>query len=512
MRKKQLLIFLFLLFLFSGLILPNYNSVLGGAVWDPTLGLEEGIDEWSSDVLGGIGGLGKWFFSGVIGGILGILIIISGAFLSVGLYLLNIVISPTFINISFTGTDNVFVTEGWGVIRGLTYIFIILGLIIIALATILRIESYQMKKTLPLLIIIALLINFTPMLCGLVIDASNIIMKDFLESGLSTEGFTTLIKTQVGALWSKDDVSETLGKGVLFVGFNVVGGLIFLLFALLFLFRYIALWMLVILSPLALFCYIFPATKKIWDQWLNQFIQWCFIGIPAAFTMLLANKMIEELIGKGMIEGVKGGAEILGYLIPLAFLVGGLLMSFQIGAMGAGLAIKGFKSSTKWMGRETRKGVEKGFKIPQGAERLGRWAAGKPFLGAVGRPLISYAKRRRDELKKELEGVPFRAQAAITGKSIRDVVRGLGPREFAEKARPNDINLDVFKSMSMKQVTTTGERGSAELKESLRNTYIRNRKDVAAEWKKLRKDGKKDEAKNLLDKTREVMKSPNYIT
>lgn len=503
MRKKQLLIFLFLLFLFSVLILPNYSSAQQSEMYD-YLPQAKGIDAWADK----LGTIGKWFFSGLIAGVFGILIIISGAFLELAQLILNIVISPTFINISFTGADNVFVTEGWEMIRGLTYIFIILGLIVIALATILRITSYQMKKTLPLLIIVALLINFTPMLCGLVIDASNIIMKDFLKGGLGTEKFFELINTQVNSLWQRDDVSETFGRGVVFVGFNIVGGLILLLFAFLFLFRYVALWMLVILSPLALFCYIFPATKKIWDQWLNQFIQWCFIGIPAGFTLYLANIMIKTLTEGGKIEGIKGGNEILGYLVPLAFLVLGLLMSLQTGAMGADLAIKGFK----WTRGETRKGVERGLKIPEKAERLGRWAAGKPLLGIVGRPLISYAKRRRDEAKKELEGVPFRAQAAIRGKSVRDIVRGLGPREFAEKARPDDINLDVFKAMSMKQVTTTGERGSAELKESLRNTYIRNRKDVAAEWKKLRKDGKKDEAKNLLDKTREVMKSPNYIT
>jgi len=504
MRRKQLLIFLFLLFLFSVLILPNYSSAQQSETWD-YLPQAKGIDAWSNK----LGTVGKWFFSGLVAGVFGILIIISGAFLSLAQFLLNLVISDTFINISFTGADNVFVTEGWEMIRGLTYIFIILGLIVIALATILRITSYQMKKTLPLLIIVALLINFTPMLCGLVIDASNIIMKDFLKGGLGTEKFFELINTQVENLWTKDDVSETFAKGVVFVGFNIVGGLILLLFAFLFLFRYVALWMLVILSPLALFCYIFPATKKIWDQWLNQFIQWCFIGIPTGFTLWLANIMIKTLTEGGKIEGIKGGNEILGYLVPLAFLVFGLLMSLQTGAMGADLAIKGFK----WTGRETRKGVERKFKIPEKAEQVGRWAAGKPFLGMVGRPLISYAKRRRDEAQKELEGVPFKAQAAITGKSVGDIVKGLGAWEFAKKAHPDDISLDVLMAMTPQQVKTTGTRGKPEVIKALHNLTLglKNNLALQKEYLNLLSQGKNQEANRLHQKVLSVSgQDPNY--
>ena len=124
MRKKQLLIFLFLLFLFSGLILPNYNSALGNGggreLLEPDL---TGLDEWSTNVLVDSA---KWFFSGLIAGVAAILITISGAFFKLSQTILNLVISPTFINISFTGSDNVFVTTGWGIVRGLTNIFIVL--------------------------------------------------------------------------------------------------------------------------------------------------------------------------------------------------------------------------------------------------------------------------------------------------------------------------------------------------------------------------------------------------
>jgi len=215
---------------------------------------------------------------------------------------------------------------------------------------------------------------------------------------------------------------------------------------------------------------------------------------------------------EGMIEGVSGPAKIFGYAVPLAFLVGGLLLSLQTGAMGAGLAITGFKTSTKWMGRETRRGVERGLKVEEGAERLGRWTAGKPFLGIVSRPLLSYAKRRKEELKKELEGVPFRTQAAMTGKSVQDVVRGLGPREFAEKVRPDDINLETFMAMSQRQVITTGQRGKPEIVTALRNLTLGLKNSVALqkEYLNLERQGKHQEADRLYRKTLYVESNPNY--
>ena len=511
MRKKQLLIFLFLFFLFSGLILPNYNSALGnGDIFqaERVAKQAEGAESWIEKIGQKLGTIAKGILSGVIGAAVVILLLVTQGIMELGQTLLAWVTSEGFINIQFT--DNPFVNEGWGIIRGLTNIFIVLGLVVIALATILRITSYQMKKTLPLLLIVALLINFTPMLCGLVIDASNIIMNHFLKAGLFlTQSYSSAIGSATSALWDQTgSPSGMLATGLVLVGSSLLSGIIFLLFAFLFLFRYIALWMLVILSPLALFCYIFPATKKIWDQWLNQFIQWCFIGIPAAFTIYLANMMTQQMLQGNLLEMSSAG-KILGYIVPVAFLYGGLLMSLQTGAMGAGLAIKGFQGTKKWAGR----GIEKGLKIPEKAEQLGRRVSRIPFLGpTIGRPLVGYAKRRSDELKKELEGLPFEVQAAMTGKSVQDIIRGLGPREFAEKARPDDITLNVFMAMSQRQVETTGIRGKPEIIRALRDLTrnLNNASVLQREYLNLRSQGRTQEADRLYQKTIYVQQNPDY--
>ena len=58
---------------------------------------------------------------------------------------------------------------------------LVLILIYIALATILRLAGYETKKLLVTFVIVALLVNFAPVICGLVVDASNIVMNYFVK-------------------------------------------------------------------------------------------------------------------------------------------------------------------------------------------------------------------------------------------------------------------------------------------------------------------------------------------
>ncbi|MHB8903921.1 MAG: hypothetical protein ACYC40_02375, partial [Patescibacteria group bacterium] len=74
------------------------------------------------------------------------------------------------------------VTNGWVIVRDICNMFFVLILLIIAFATILRIEEYNYKKWLPKLILMAILINFSKMICGLLIDAAQIVMLTFVNS------------------------------------------------------------------------------------------------------------------------------------------------------------------------------------------------------------------------------------------------------------------------------------------------------------------------------------------
>ncbi len=340
--NKKYLAFLFLFVMGMALFAPCHNTTAdGGGLlpegWkeDNYKGTAQGTETWLEKL--SVNSMVKWVISGIVGAVAAILFLMTEAFMGFSQILLTWVTSEGFINIKFT--SNAFVDIGWNMTRDFTNILIVLGLVVIALATILRISSYQMKKTLPLLLIVALLVNFTPMLCGIVIDASNIVMEHFLKAGhfLLQEFGSKLSSGMSELLNSMGSPSSMLATGLLLVGTGLFSGIIFLLYAFLFLFRYVALWMLVIISPLALFCYIFPATKKMWNMWLSQFIQWCFIGIPAAFTIYLANEMTRLMLDGELLGEMSSMGKIMGYIVPVTFLAVGFFVSLQTGAMGASM-------------------------------------------------------------------------------------------------------------------------------------------------------------------------------
>ncbi|GAF67718.1 unnamed protein product, partial [marine sediment metagenome] len=125
--------------------------------------------------------------TGFYGMFIQIFVLISNLIFGIAGLLLGWVISPSFIGVKFT--DNPFVNVGWTLTRDLANMGFILILVAIGLGTALRIGEYTAKKTLPLLIIIALLINFTPVVCGLIIDATNIAMNFFIGEMTGLKAF-----------------------------------------------------------------------------------------------------------------------------------------------------------------------------------------------------------------------------------------------------------------------------------------------------------------------------------
>ena len=298
----------------------------------------------------------------------GLFVVLSTLWLEFAEWLLRFVLSPDFINLSYT--TNPFVEMGWTITRDFINMFFIIILVVMGLAVALRISEYQWPKTLPRLILIALLINFTPVILGLIIDASNIIMNFFI-SGITKE---TFFATRIGGyasfafdLTQGANWMEYIIMPIAFISFNFIAGIMYLLFAMLFIFRYVALWTFVILSPIAFFCYILPATKPYFNMWWKHFIQWCLIGINAAFFIYLADQLLFYVItDPGFIsEGEKEGWGLINVLIPyyvvIAFLYIGFFLSLASAPMGTNavfsVAQKGIQAPGKWIGKTAQRRI-----------------------------------------------------------------------------------------------------------------------------------------------------------
>ena len=256
-------------------------------------------------------------FTLLFGWVFNLIALISAGLLQGVSQIFNWVISENFISLSYTDpARNPFIAVGWDLTRGLANIFFVLALVAIGLGTALRMQDYQAKKKLPMLIIMALLINFTPVILGLIVDGSNLIMNFFLQGVTGTDVFTSNIIT-IGnnfkgsaTIWDPQMAMSSTINSITISIFNFITMFILFLFCVLFIMRYVMIWVLVILSPLAFASYVFPQTRREFSEWWKNFIQWVTVGVTGTFFLYLGSQIM-YLSGtesfKNQLSSIPGG-------------------------------------------------------------------------------------------------------------------------------------------------------------------------------------------------------------
>lgn len=345
----------------------------------------------------------------IMGAIAGILFSISISIVSLASQFLAWVIGPGFSTIGYTNEE--LVLPAWRVVRDLVNMGIILGLVAIGIGTALRTANFEAKTALPRLIAVALLINFTPVILGLIIDSTNILMNFFVENtSAGFQDFTHMLSTQVSAVYhTEGGLANQLSVLIILFVINLIASLIILLFAFLFMLRYIALWILIILSPLAFGAYIFPITRTIWNKWWSQFTQWCFIGVTGAFFLYLGHQMIALQTGPNKVTshfdpGPSGQialiAPVIPYILVIGFLIFGFVTALTTNAIGASAIGKMAKKGTsKLVTKAGKKGLSLGWKGFRAGSRAAAYGA---FKGA-GAGWKANAKKG-DKVKSTLLG------------------------------------------------------------------------------------------------------------
>ncbi len=181
-----------------------------------------------------------------------------------------------------TGSD---LYKSWQAVRNIANILFIIMFIIVVLSQItgLGISNYGIKKLLPRLIVVAVLVNISFLLCQFAVDISNV-----LGYGLN-DIFTQLapgVNNGLGTLGSVGSgvASALTWAGIVGIAISTAGSwLIPLLLALLsaiisVLFggiilglRQAGIIVLIVLAPVAIVCYALPNAKSIYDRWFKMF-------------------------------------------------------------------------------------------------------------------------------------------------------------------------------------------------------------------------------------------------
>lgn len=266
--------------------------------------------------------------------------------------LLEMTMSPNWLTIQ----NSAFVQNGWRFMANIASMFLILFLIVIALAIILKLETFETRKTLVRLILVALLINFTLVFIGALVDVSNILYNTFYRGNESLPSeiiekigaggvamFVSLAAWIVvlAATFAIPFVSPAAQTAIVIGGattmlpsiivwvfqiasFLMVSGMFFT-YAILFVVRVYAIQLLAVISPLAFVAYIFPQTKKYTSIWLKYLLEWVFMGIFLFFFMALGLTAIDALMPSGFSGPVPipvfGWGNISGYFIYFLFLI-----------------------------------------------------------------------------------------------------------------------------------------------------------------------------------------------
>jgi len=362
LKNKRLVFSALLFFVIIGISLPTFTQAAWWSYIVPSSSIYQ-ITKGLTDTIKGAGYIiANFILSFYLGTFLTAAFIFS--FLSGTLLIWVISVSTNYIN--YTSLDpviNPVISAGWPIVRDFANMFVVVMLIVIAMATILRIKNYEAGKLLPRLIVAAILINFSLVICGVFIDLSNVIMREFLIGSqvnaagnwISTAEIGAFLQTLNSAATDAPTIFAAKVMGNIF--FYIMKGIISFLFVFLFLFRIMALWILVLLSPLAFASAIAPGTKgMIFDKWLHNFIQWCFIGVFGSLFLYLGNKVnvtmtsqaFPELLvpaGNGSLQValVQSVTRLATFFVPGAFLVIGLMFSLSLSAMGAGFVTSNFK-------------------------------------------------------------------------------------------------------------------------------------------------------------------------
>lgn len=395
------------------------------------------------------------------------------------------------------------VVVGWILMRNLANMWLVLVLIAIGVGTMLNL-SFRGGRFGPRLLVpffaSALLINFSPLITGAIIDIGNILTKFFFDAALyGGDSFLQQNPLNIEALETTDNLKEVLiivAKGIIQLFVNIIAIFVLLITAFMVLMRVLALWLLVIFSPMAFALAILPQTRHYFNSWMHSFLQWTMITIPIGFFLWLSSQFLvngqkmcgalnktdklPELLGSGEVIEIAQSAmsgelmcNLMMYIFGLIILFLGMTVSLKSSAVGSSVIISRAQKAQKWARRESGKyarrevkekvtgpaarGVARGLQAAPGARRrwLGipqRWAARGlgAYEGGVKKERGTRYRKEMDNLSYDqkrheaLYGDPTRRAAAQASMNRDDPKRFAEDIAGSEKLQENFNALKVF--------------------------------------------------------------------
>jgi len=241
------------------------------------------------------------------------------------------------------GDSGEIIYESWGYVRTIANLLLIVAIVIMILSHVtgFGLNNYNIKKFLPKLLVGAILINFSYILCQAAIDLSNIVgngiggifenLGDEIDASASIGVGAKSLLLIVGALMVALK-AVMINPGIIFliIGVLLAGLLAIFIMALTLGARQAAVVILVISSPLAIICYAIPGLKSLFNRWFMLF-KAALVAYPVSSVFIYGSALGAKILGSAW-----GKTNALGYIAALAAAIVPLffLPKMVIGALG----------------------------------------------------------------------------------------------------------------------------------------------------------------------------------
>ncbi len=398
------------------------------------------------------------------------------------------------------------VTTGWPLVRDVCNMFFILVLLIVAFATIIGYEPFDYKKTVPKLLLMSVLINFSKTLVGLMIDFSQVVTLTFVNgfraaafgNVLNAFGMTKFLTT-IGDTKTSSAVVGNLDImiSLLFaVGMLSVLAMMLLIMSIYFLVRVILLWVLLILSPLAFFAWALPdklqkALDPLTGKWWKQLAALLTGGPIVAFFMWLTFAMVQDsgTAGVAVREQIFVGDENTGaiknippnpmaapdkmttFMVATIMLLVGLKTAVDVSGEAApelGKLANKIKSTGGPVGWAAKLGYRGGKAVAKGGAKVGmagaraadrRWGVTQ----GIGKGISGYAEKLGSSSLATMPivglGIGMAAKRIATGS---DAIKGVSSKDTAELRKGIQSQLEGKSEADRKsRLTMLSKSGNA---------------------------------------------------
>lgn len=365
---------------------------------------------------------GSWtdWFSGFLSPVdfaLYAILVLMGWIVNLGAILLGTIVDAKIFHEIFAGPSSETLKSGWYFVRDFFNIFFILILLFSAFATIFQVEKFHLKRTLLMIVLMALLVNFSWPITLLIIDFSNVIMYFFLENlftNPSGAGFASSISSESGIarlivpvdFKTANDANNAATDLMFRIIFMFLYAITIVTIGAIFLLRLVMLAILIIFAPIGFVAAILPSTQKYASMWWDNLFKWAFIGPIMIFMLALSLNLMKAFNKSAGTRATElslsqsysvdiGGmmAVAVQMTAAIAILWAGIIVAGKMGGSGGSMITGYANRAAKWGGKMATRGTVATTKFA--GQKTGRGVANKLGVAGLGTTIASRRNQRK---------------------------------------------------------------------------------------------------------------------